>query len=162
MSQALEWWSTRCHISLRFMELFAITRSHSCQRMPASLMIPAPMHPAINGPTIGTSAYPQSDFPFPLIGRMAWARRGPKSRAGFNAYPVGPPSPSPIAHTSVPQNHGPNPIASPVDDTALLEKVEPTTIRHVVAMISVSRFAGKLRMAGAVQKTPNFLLGSGV
>src|SRR2546423_1704492 len=125
-------------------------------------MIHAPLPPAMTVPAAGTSAYPHFDFSFPPIGRMAWARRGPKSRAGFNAYPVGPPSPSPIAQTRAPQNHGPNPIASPVDDTALLEKVEPTTIRHVVAMISVSRFAGKLRMAGAVQKTPNFVLGSGV
>src|SRR5260370_20729813 len=111
---------------------------------------------------IGTSAYRQSEFPLSLIGRIAWATRGPKSRAGFSAYPVGPPRPRPTAHTRTPHNHGPKPIGRPVDDTAVLPKLKPTTIRQVVAIISVSRLAGRLRMAGAVQKTAIFASSSGV
>src|SRR5271154_2601860 len=124
--------------------------------------MPAPMAPAINGPTIGTSAYPQSELPLSLMGRIAWARRGPKSRAGFIAYPVGPPRLRPSAQTSTPHNHGPNPGGSPVDDTALLPKLKPTRIRQVVAIISVSRFAGRLRIAGVEQKIASFAPASGV
>src|SRR5580658_6284670 len=125
-------------------------------------MMAAPMPPAIKGPIIGTNAYPQSEFPLSLIGRIAWATRGPKSRAGFIAYPVGPPRLRPSAHTRTPHNHGPNPGGRPLADTALLPKLKPTTIRQVVAMISVSRFAGRLRMAGAVQKIASFAPASGV
>src|SRR6266849_321584 len=130
--------------------------------MPTNLIIPAPMPPAINGPMIGTNAYPQSEFPLSLIGRTACARRGPKSRAGFIAYPVDPPRPRPIAHTRTPHSHGPNPAGRPVDDTDLLTKLKPTTIRQIVAIVSVSRLAGRFRMAGAVQKTASFATGSGV
>src|SRR5580698_5873244 len=94
------------------------------------LIIAAPATAPISGPTIGTNAYPQSDFPLPLIGRMACATRGPKSRAGFIAYPVGPPRLNPIAHTRTPHNHGPNPTGSRVIDTDLLPKLKPTTIRQ--------------------------------
>src|SRR5258706_2019365 len=96
------------------------------------------------------------------MGKTACATRGPKSRAGFIAYPVGPPRLKPSAHTSTPHNQGPNPAGRPVVDTALLPKLKPTTIRHVVAMTSVSRLAGRLRIAGAVQKTPSFAPASGV
>src|SRR6267143_1228585 len=130
--------------------------------MPTSLIIAAPIPPAINGPTIGTKAYPQSELPFSLMGRIACARRGPKSRAGLIAYPVGPPRPKPMAQTKTPHNHGPKPIGRPVDDTAGLPKLKPTTIRHVVAIISVSRLAGRLRMAGVLQKTASFASASGV
>src|SRR3981189_1927496 len=131
-------------------------------RIPTVLMIAAPIPPAINGPTIGTKAYPQSEFPLSLIGRIACASRGPKSRAGFIAYPVGPPRLRPIDQTRTPHSHGPNPAGRPVGDTALLPKLKPTTIKQVVAMISVSKFAGRLRIAGPVQKMPNFAPVSGV
>src|ERR1035438_4990739 len=116
-------------------------------------MIAAPIPPAISGPMIGTSAYPQSEFPLSLMGRIAWATRGPKSRAGFIAYPVGPPRLRPSAQTRTPHSQGPNPAGRPVDETALLPKLKPTTIKHVVAIISVSRFAGRLRIAGMVQRS---------
>src|SRR6267143_6248358 len=130
--------------------------------MPTSLIIAAPIPPAINGPTIGTSAYPQSELPLSLMGRIALATRGPKSRAGLIAYPVGPPRPRPMAHTRIPHNHGPIPIGRPVVDTAGLPKLKPTTIRQVVAIISLNRFEGRLRMAGVLQKTASFASASSV
>src|SRR5258708_4819411 len=117
--------------------------------IPTSFIIAAPRPPASNGPMMGTSAYPQSEFPLPLMGRIAWATRGPKSRAGFIAYPVGPPRLKPSDHAKTPHNQGPNPGGSPVVDTALLPKLKPTTIRQVVAMTSARRFAGRLRTASA-------------
>src|SRR6266849_5230021 len=99
MSQALGCASIRRHISVRFIAvLFAVDanllvesrasppgwtlRLRSGQaretpipppdhRMPTSLIIAAPMPPAINGPMIGMSAYPQSELPLSLIGRIA-------------------------------------------------------------------------------------------
>src|SRR3981189_1523246 len=106
----------------------------SHHRIPTALIIAAPIPPAINGPTIGTNAYPQSEFPLALIGRIACARRGPKSRAGFIAYPVAPPRLRPIAQTRTPHNHGPNPGVRPLGKTSLLPKLKPTTIKQVVAI----------------------------
>src|SRR2546430_12100887 len=78
------------------------------------------------------------------------------------AYPVGPPRLKPITQTSTPQNHGLKPGARPVGPSDLLPKLKPTTIKHTVAIISQSKFAGKLRIAGAVQKTASLVAGSGV
>ena len=44
------------------------------------------------GATTGTHEYPQSELPLCLSGSSAWRMRGPRSRAGFKAGPVGPPS----------------------------------------------------------------------
>src|SRR5204862_3820188 len=116
----------------------------------------------MSGPMIGTGAYRQSEPPFAEIGRTACATRGLKSRAGLIAYPVGPPRLNPMTQTSTPQNHGLKPGASPVGPSDLLPKLKPATIRQVVTITSQSRFAGKFRMAGAVQKTPSLAPGSGV
>src|SRR5262245_26835946 len=102
----------------------------------------------MSGPMTGTSAYPQFEPPLLLIGRTAWARRGPKSRAGLMAYPVGPPRPRPMTHTKTPQSHGLNPGAKPAGAKSLLPKLKPTTNKQIVAMISHNKFAGILRMAG--------------
>src|SRR2546423_2655369 len=67
-----------------------------------------------------------------------------------------------MTQTSTPQNHGLKPGASPVGPSDLLLKLKPATIRQVVTITSQSRFAGKFRMAGAVQKTPSLAPGSGV
>src|SRR5215469_18476340 len=96
------------------------------------------------------------------MGRTACASRGPKSRAGLIAYPVGPPRLSPSTHTRTPQNHGLNPGARPAGAKALLPKLKPTTIKKMVAMVSHNRFAGKFRMAGRVQNMDSFASGSGV
>lgn len=48
------------------------------------------MPPTI-GATTGTQLYPHCDDPLFGIGISAWMILGPKSRAGFNAGPVGPP-----------------------------------------------------------------------
>lgn len=45
----------------------------------------APSIPPAIGPNTGTIAYDQLDLPFPAIGNIAWAIRGPKSRAGLIA-----------------------------------------------------------------------------
>src|SRR6185312_13348055 len=104
----------------------------------------------------------QSDPPLPLIGRTACARRGPRSRAGLIAYPVGPPKLNPNTHTSTPQNHGLNPGASPAGASSLLPKLKPTTTRRMVTIISQRKFVGSFRIAGIVQKMPSFAEVSGV
>src|SRR6267154_6854713 len=104
--------------------------------------------PPVSGPRTGMGAYRQSDPPFPAIGRIACVRRGPKSRAGFIAYPVVPPRESPTPHTRLATRYGPRPLASPPAATAL-EKIAPTTnTRTNVAMISLKRLGSALRIAG--------------
>ena len=47
------------------------------------------------GAVNGTQEYStNSEDPFPRMGSTACASRGPKSRAGFIAVPVGPPAPT--------------------------------------------------------------------
>src|SRR5947209_6334776 len=116
----------------------------------------------INGPMIGTGAYRQSDRPLAGIGRTACATRGAKSRAGFIAYPVGPPRLNPITQTSTPQNQGLKPGARPVGPSDLLPKLKPTTIKQMVAIISASKLAGHFWIAGAVQKIASLAPVSGV
>src|SRR3954467_5361621 len=130
--------------------------------IPTHLIIRAAKAAPSKGPMIGIGAYRQSEPPLALIGRTACATRGAKSRAGLMAYPVGPPRLNPITQTSTPQNHGLKPGASAVGPRDLLPKLKPTTIKHTVAIISQSKFAGKLRIAGAVQKTASLVAGSGV
>src|SRR5215469_14348364 len=96
------------------------------------------------------------------MGRTACASRGPKSRAGLIAYPVGPPRLSPSTHTRTPQNHGLKPGARPAGAKALLPKLKPTTIKKTVTIASHRRFAGRFRIAGRVQKMSSFATGSGV
>src|SRR5262245_10205363 len=127
----------------------------------SSLYSAAPSGPPTRGPTIGTQAYFQSDGPLPEIGSSAWASRGPKSRAGLIAYPVGPPSDSPIANTSNPTSNGPNPVAQPAPERLPVDGIvsEPKT-SAAVPMISQIKFPATSRIAGAVQKTASFVAGS--
>src|SRR5437867_7990386 len=116
----------------------------------------------MSGPITGIGAYPQSEPPFPSIGRIACAMRGPRSRAGLIAYPVGPPSDNPIPQTKLPTRYGPSPEAGPVAETPL-EKIAPTTKTSTkVAMTSLSKFVTPLRIAGAVQKHASLISVSGV
>src|SRR3954465_1374819 len=130
--------------------------------IPTVFMISAARAAPINGPLIGIGAYRQSELPLAGIGRTACAMRGARSRAGLMAYPVGPPRLNPITQTSTPQNHGLKPGARPVGPSDLLPKLKPTTIKHTVAIISQSKFAGKLRIAGALQNTASLAPVSGV
>ena len=71
-----------------------------------------------NGAIPGTiMPYCQSLSALLAIGKMAWAIRGPISRAKFIANPVGPPSPIPMAHTSRPTPIGtiPGVLISEID-----------------------------------------------
>src|SRR6516164_5801211 len=96
------------------------------------------------------------------MGRMACARRGPKSRAGLIAYPVVPPKDKPIPQTRLATREGPSALAGPVKETAF-EKIAPTTkTRTNVPMNSLTTFAQTLRIAGAVQKQASLALASGV
>src|SRR6187200_1839180 len=72
----------------------------------------APSKPPINGPTMGIQLYDQSDDPLPGMGKTKWAIRGPKSRAGFMAKPVGPPRLSPMEVISPPTITGLSPSAN--------------------------------------------------
>src|SRR5216110_2128833 len=100
-------------------------------------MIPAASPAPMSGPIIGTSAYPQSELPLSLIGKTACATRGPKSRAGLIAYPVGPPRLRPMTQTRTPQNHGLNPGARPPGPSSLLPKLKPTTIKQMVTIVTI-------------------------
>src|SRR6266478_4014866 len=127
-----------------------------------TLTAPAANAAPTSGPRIGTHAYRQPDSPFPAIGSRECASRGPRSRAGLIAYPVVPPSESPIPQTRLPTRYGPRPAAGPVAAT-LFEKIAPTTkTRTKVAMISLNRFEIEARIAGAVQKQASFRDASGV
>ena len=53
----------------------------------------------IIGPITGIHEYDQSLDPFPEIGSILCMILGPRSRTGLIAYPVVPPSDSPIAQT---------------------------------------------------------------
>src|SRR5207244_12573033 len=110
----------------------------------------------------GVGEYTQSEPAFTVIGRIAWAMRCPRSRAGLIAYPVVLPRDRPMPHTRLPTRYGPSPAAGPAAET-LFEKIAPTTkTRTKVAMISLSKFATVLRIAGAVQKHPSLAAASGV
>src|SRR5260370_40301597 len=88
--------------------------------------------------------------------------RGPRSRAGLIAYPVGPPRDRPMPQTKLPTRYGPSPAAGPVGET-LLEKIAPTTKTSTkVAIISLSKLVAALRIAGAVQKHPSLGAASSV
>src|SRR5699024_12877159 len=50
-----------------------------------AMLVTPPSAPPMKGPRTGTQAYPQSEVPLFLIGRIACARRGPRSRAGLMA-----------------------------------------------------------------------------
>src|SRR3954451_16845342 len=78
------------------------------------------------------------------------------------AYPVGPPKLSPSTHTRTPQNQGLKPGARPAGASALLPKLNPTITSRVVTIISHSKFAGRFRIAGCVQKIASCVPGSGV
>src|ERR1041385_7760242 len=108
------------------------------------------------GPTTGTQAYAQSESPFPATGRTQCASRGPRSRAGLIAYPVGPPSDSPIENTSSPTRNGPNPASQPLSGLRFLGlRIASTpSTRKNVPIASVIRFAAGLRIAGIVQNPP--------
>src|SRR3954453_17092811 len=118
-----------------------------------------PTTPPMSGPTTGIHAYPQSDGPLPAIGRIACMMRGPRSRAGLIAYPVGPPSDRPMPSTSRPTISGPSAVSA----VALLAKNAriPNTSTKV-PMISVIMFDTGLRIAGPVEKQASFSPGSSV
>ncbi len=57
---------------------------HGCPQKPMTAKRPAPAMPPMIGPMTGIQEYSQSDEPLPAIGRIAWAMRGPRSRAGLS------------------------------------------------------------------------------
>ena len=88
------------------------------------------------GPNTGIQAYPQSEVPLFLMGKIACMIRGPKSRAGLMAYPVVPPNPNPIPHTKIPTKKGPRPCST-------LEKVPKATTAKAEAKASDGRICTK-------------------
>lgn len=60
-------------------------RRESFAYNPTILINTPAMAPPMSGPSTGIGAYPQSELPLPAIGKMAWAIRGPRSRAGLIA-----------------------------------------------------------------------------
>ena len=101
--------------------------------------------------------------------------RGPRSRAGLIAYPVGPPNANPITRTrsatgSAPVARTPPTVMVPVMPATLINR-PPENLMAIattpktsmkVPMISVTRLAAVLRIAGPVQKTASLRPGSSV
>ena len=80
--------------------------------------------------------------------------RGPRSRAGLIAYPVGPPSDRPMTRTSRPTGRAPVSSHPPVARSAAktcgtIARIPNTNMN--VPTISVIRFAAVLRIAGPVE-----------
>ena len=103
----------------------------------------------ITGPATGIHEYDHSLCPFVLMGKIKWDNRGPRSRAGLIAYPVGPPRDSPMPNTSNATGNAFNvPSASEGGDMA-----RAPNIKTKVATISVMRLYLSFRMAGVLQNT---------
>src|SRR5216683_271054 len=120
------------------------------------LTAPAANAAPTSGPRIGTHAYRQPDSPFPAIGSNECASRGPRSRAGLIAYPVVPPSESPIPQTSAPTSIGPSPAATPAGATRFENSAVATSTRTKVPSTSLKKFHTGRYTAGAVAKHANF------
>src|SRR5215472_16929159 len=108
------------------------------------------------GPSTGTQAYRQPELPFPAIGRIECASRGPRSRAGLIAYPVVPPSDRPIPQTSAPTSTGPNPGATPAGAIRFEKSAVATSTSTNVPTTSLRKFQNGAYTAGAVAKHANF------
>src|ERR1700735_1849597 len=125
-----------------------------CRRRIAN---PASAPPA-KVPITEIGAYPQSELPFPAIGRIAWAIRDPRSRAGFMLVPVGPASARISPHTSAAIRTGPKPAGR----LARVRMQTATNTNRVVGIISLMRLVTLWGMEGWLQKQPNFNVGFGV
>src|ERR1700735_3657763 len=119
-----------------------------CRRRMAN---PASAPPA-NVPISEIGAYPQSELPFPAIGRTAWAIREPRSRAGFMLVPVAPATASISPHTNAATKTGPKPAGK----LARVRIQTATNTSRVVGIISLMRFVALLGMDGGLQKQPGF------
>src|SRR4030081_1706111 len=98
------------------------------------------------------------------MGSTACAMRGPRSRAGLIAYPVGPPSESPMAITITPTSKGPNPFARSEPGTKLPGErtARSASTSANPPMNSDRRLAPGCRIAVVVENTASLLTGSGV
>ena len=110
------------------------------------------------GPATGIHAYDQSLSRLPDIGSTKWAMRGPKSRAGLMAYPVGPPNPIPMPATSNATGNASNAPSELVGADAANAPKASTN----VPMSSVKKLENEWRMAGEVLNTPSLRSGSSV
>ena len=123
-----------------------------------SINIPTATSPPAIGPITGIQAYFQSLSRLRGMGRIAWAIRGPKSRAGLMAYPVGPPNERPTPNTS-------NPAGSAFKVPRLLSgfdinKTPRTNIKVPIA--SVRKLKTLFLIAGPVENTASFASPSSV
>src|SRR5271154_6920282 len=118
--------------------------------------------PPTQVPISEIGAYPQSEWPFPAMGRIWWAIREPRSRAGFMLVPVGPAIEMMIAQTSAPTRNGvSDPATAP--DLATRETMETATNTRVkVGTISAIKLFRTLGIAGWLQKQASLCQGSGV
>src|SRR5659263_393130 len=112
-----------------------------------------PSTPPTRGPKTGTHAYDQSLEPLPLIGSRACTMRGPRSRAGLMAYPVGPPRLAPMPTTMRATASGPRPDGDLPADT-----IQNTSTN--VPRTSVTKFQPYERIAGPVENTASLVAGS--
>src|SRR5699024_8787377 len=139
---------------------FFLTHTDSCvevvrcdrTQMNAWEARPAMMAPT-SGPKTGTHEYAQSEPPLFGIGSSEWTMRGPRSRAGLMAHPVGPASEASRATTMGATASGPSLSGVP-------PKTRMTKTSTKVATISVMKFQPKERISGPVEKVPRMLPGS--
>src|SRR5882762_4297859 len=95
------------------------------------------------------------------MGRIACAMRGPRSRAGLIAYPVGPPSDIPIPQTRLPARYGPSPAAGPAPETRYEKIASLTKTSTKVSLISLNNYVIVLWFAGALRTHPGAAAASG-
>src|ERR1700683_1005210 len=125
-----------------------------CKRRIAN---PASTPPA-KVPISEIGAYPQSEPPLPAMGRIAWAIREPRSRAGFMLVPVGPARARINPQTKAAIRTGPKPAGK----LARVRMQTATNTSKVVGIISLTRLATLLGMEGWLQKQLSFMIGLGV
>jgi len=121
--------------------------------IPATLIIAAPIRQRSADLRSARTRIPSLNFLLSLIGRIAWATRGPKSRAGFHCVSSRAAKTQGDCHTRTPHNHG---RILPEDrwmKRLCLPKLKPTTISKWWRLLR-QKLAGRLRIAGDVQKSP--------
>src|ERR1700691_5852208 len=125
-----------------------------CKRRIAN---PASTPPA-RVPMSEIGAYPQSEPPLRAMGRIAWANREPRSRAGFMLVPVGPARARISPQTNAAIRTGPKPAGR----LARVRIQTATNTSRVVGIISLTRLTALLGMEGWLQKQRSFMIGLGV
>ena len=112
----------------------------------------APVLPPKIGANTGIHPYLKFKLPFSGIGNNKYARRGPKSLAGFKAAPVTPPKETPNININPPTTIGFNPSTK-----LFLSRTNNENINIPVIKYSLIKFEKLFFIDGDVTKIFNFV-----